>query len=167
MKKLFFLVIAIAIYSTSFSFSSISSLPKKAADVYLPIGTTGKQISLLNLSRIDVKQFENISGRHLKFFDRMGFKVAQKKLRNSINADGTIQNKKLNKFLEQGDHSTGFHIGGFALGFLVGLIGVLIAYLINDDYKRNRVKWAWIGFGVYVVLLVVLLAAFYSNSGIN
>ena len=153
---------AIAIYSTSFSFSSISSLPKKASEVYIPIGTTGKQISLLDLSKIDIKQFENISGRHLKFFDRLGFKIAQKKLRNSINADGTIENKKLNKFLDQGDHSTGFHLGGFALGFLVGLIGVLIAYLINDDYKKNRVKWAWIGFGIYVVLLIVVLAVVYS-----
>ncbi len=159
MKKFYFLVIAIAIYSTSFSFSTISSLPKKASEVYLPIGTTGKQISLFDLSRIDVKEFENISGRHLKFFDRIGFKLAQKKLRNSINADGTIENKKLNKFLDQGDHSTGFHLGGFALGFLVGLIGVLIAYLINDDYKKNRVKWAWIGFGVYVVILVIVIAA--------
>ena len=96
----------------------------------------------MNLSTIDVKDFENLSGRHLKFFDRLGFKLAQKKLRNSINADGTIDNKKLNKFLNQGDHSTGFHLGGFALGFLVGLIGVLIAYLINDDNKQNRVKWA-------------------------
>ncbi len=156
---------AIAIYSTSFSFSTISSLPKKASEVYLPIGTTGKQISLLDLSRIDVKQFENISGRHLKFVDRIGFKMAQRKLRNSIKADGTIENKKLKKFLEQGDHSTGFHLGGFALGFLAGLIGVLIAYIINDDYKKNRVKWAWIGFGIGVVLSIILVAIVLSSVG--
>jgi len=34
-----------------------------------------------------------------------------------------------------GDGSLAFYIGGFALGFLLGLIGVLIAYLINDDKK--------------------------------
>ncbi len=166
MKKIFFLVIAIAIYSTSFSFSSISFLPKKASEVYLPIGKTGKQISLLDLSRIDVTQFETISGRHLRFFDKIGFKLAQKKLRNNINADGTIDNKKLNKFLDQGDHSTGFHLGGFALGFLVGLIGVLIAYLINDDYKRNRVKWAWIGFGISLAISIILIGIALRNSGI-
>jgi hypothetical protein len=47
----------------------------------------------------------------------------------------------------------------FALGFLLGLIGLLIAYLINDDYKHNRVKWAWIGFGIVVVLNIILIAA--------
>lgn len=59
------------------------------------------------------------------------------------------------------DHSTGFHFGGFALGFFVGLIGVLIAYLIRGDeaVDRNRRKWAWIGFGVYVLLLVALIVA--------
>ena len=143
--------------ASSFAFSGRISLPKKASEVFLPIGSSGQKISLMNLSTIDVKDFENLSGRHLKFFDRLGFKLAQKKLRNSINADGTIDNKKLNKFLNQGDHSTGFHLGGFALGFLVGLIGVLIAYLINDDNKQNRVKWAWIGFGIAIVLYLIVL----------
>ena len=164
MKKVLFLFAAFAIFATSFATSGFSNLPKKASEVYFPIGSSGKTISLMDLSTINVKDFENISGRHLKFFDRLGFKLAQKKLRHSINTDGTINNKKLNKFLDQGDHSTGFHLGGFALGFFVGLIGVLIAYLINDDYKRNRVKWAWIGFGIYVVLLIILLAAIYKSS---
>ncbi len=39
----------------------------------------------------------------------------------------------------------------------MGLIGVLIAYLINDDNKSNRVKWAWIGFGAFVVIYLVIL----------
>ncbi len=164
MKKFYFLVMAIAIYSTSFSFSTISSLPKKASEVYLPIGTTGKQISLLDLSRIDVKQFENISGRHLKFVDRIGFKLAQKKLRNSINADGTIENKKLNKFLDQGDHSTGFHLGGFLLGLTV--IGVILAYVLpaaDVDTKRNRVRWAWRG----LLAILTIGAAVYAASNVG
>ena len=52
----------------------------------------------------------------------------------------------------------GFQAGGFFLGFLLGLIGVLITYLINDDQKRNRVKWAWIGFAIWIGILGVLLA---------
>ena len=56
-----------------------------------------------------------------------------------------------------GEGQTGFHAGGFFLGLLLGLIGVLIAYLINDDKHRNRVKWAWIGWGVIVVLVLISL----------
>ena len=32
-----------------------------------------KKFSLLDLSKIDVKSFEALSGRHLNFFDRLGF----------------------------------------------------------------------------------------------
>ena len=60
--------------------------------------------------------------------------------------------KYFNKAAEGGG---GFHIGGFALGFLLGLIGVLIAYLINDDKKKERVKWSWIGCLVLVVILLL------------
>jgi len=164
-KHLLTLTAAFLIASSVFAFSSISRDQRNAANVYIPVGTTGKQISLLDLSTINVKNFENLTGRHLGFLDRIGFKIAQKKLRKSISPDGTINSKKLNKFLYNGDHSTGFHLGGFALGFFVGLIGVLIAYLINDDYKRNRVKWAWIGFGVYVVLVVALLVVLLNHTG--
>jgi hypothetical protein len=163
MKPIFTLFVAFSFAATGFATSGFSFLPKKASEVYLPIGSTGQKISLLDLSKIDVRSFETLSGRHLNFFDRLGFKLAQKKLRKSINADGTIDNKKLNKFLDQGDHSTGFHLGGFALGFFVGLIGVLIAYLINDENKKNRVKWAWIGFGIIFILSLILLIVIVSN----
>jgi hypothetical protein len=124
----------------------------------LPIGNSGRQISLMDLSRITVKDFESVSGRHLKMMDKVGFKLGQRKLRESINPDGTIKSKAVKKYAgKMAGGESGFHIGGFALGFLLGLIGVLIAYIINDDYKRNRVKWAWIGWGVFVVLYVIAL----------
>ena len=52
--------------------------------------------------------------------------------------------------------SSDFNIGGFVLGLLLSVIGVLIAYLIGDT---TVIKWAWIGFGVFLVifLLAVLL----------
>ena len=161
MKKILLFFAALAVFTSSFAFSGFSSLPKKADDVYIPIGTTGLRISLKDLSTIDVKDFEKLSGRHLNFFDKLGFKLAQKKLRNSIKPDGTIDNKRLNKLLELGDHSTGFHLGGFALGFLLSIIGVLLAYVIGgeEEVKRNRVKWAWIGFGLFVVIYLVLILA--------
>jgi hypothetical protein len=158
MKKFFALLFTISVMFQSFAVGVVLP-PKNANDVYLPIGITGQRISLMTLSQLDIKTFETLSGRHLGFMDRIGFKIAQRDLRKSIKEDGTINSKKLNRFLKRSeDHSTGFHIGGFALGFFVGVIGVLIAYLINDDNKRNRAKWAWIGFGVYVALVIALVA---------
>lgn len=162
MKKVFALMLLSLFAFQSFA-ANIITPPQKAADIFVPVGTTGQRISLLNLSQIDVKSFEALTGRHLRFFDKIGFKLAQSDLRKSIHRDGTIDAKKLNRFMSDGDHSTGFHIGGFALGFFVGLVGVLIAYLIRDDYKRNRVKWAWIGFGIALIFNIILVAILISQ----
>jgi len=130
----------------------------KATDVRIPVGNTGKFINLQELATIKVADFEKLTGKKMRWLDRMEFKLAQKKLRHSIDENGVVTNKKLaNLMAKRADGETGFHIGGFALGFFLSVIGVLIAYLINDDKKRNRVKWAWIGWGIWVVILILIL----------
>ena len=128
----------------------------KASEILIPLGNTGKTVNLQDLSTMNTADLEKMTGKKMGFFHRMEFKLAQKKLRRSINADGTLNNKKLAMLASKDmDGDTGFHIGGFALGFLLGLIGVLIAYLINDEKKHNRVKWAWIGLAVIVVIVII------------
>ncbi len=155
MKKLIALLTAIAVFSASFATSVIEIKPVLRADqIFIPTDKTGGKISLMELSRIKIKDFEILRGQKMKFTDRLGFKVIQKKLRDNIAPDGTLDTKKIEKAFkkQQRGGETGFHFGGFALGFFLGLIGVLIAYLIKDDYKSNRTKWAWLGLGVIVVL---------------
>ncbi|HEY4108271.1 hypothetical protein [Puia sp.] len=130
----------------------------KATEINVPLGNSGKTINLQELSTMKVADLEKMTGKKMGLLNRLEFKLAQKKLRHSINADGTINNKKLAMLAaKDGSGETGFHAGGFFLGLLLGLIGVLIAYLINDEKKHNRVKWAWIGWGVWVVLLIAIL----------
>lgn len=171
MKRIFLFFAAIAILYTSYAATSPAALSLtpppaetpvlNAKTMMLPVGGTGKTISLMDLANISVKDFEGLSGKKLGFFDKIGFKLGQKKLRNKIEADGTIKSSALKKYAGKmaADGESGFHIGGFALGLLLGLIGVLIAYLINDEKKSNRVKWAWIGWGVWVVILLIALLA--------
>jgi|GEM_PF-801316 hypothetical protein len=129
----------------------------KAADINIPLGKTGKTVNLQELATMKVSDVETMTGKKMGLLRRVEFKLAQKKLRRWINADGTINNKKLAMLASKDmDGDTGFHIGGFALGFLLGLIGVLIAYLINDEKKHNRVKWAWIGLAVIVVIVIAV-----------
>jgi len=130
----------------------------KASDIRIPLNNTGKFINLQELADMKMADYEKLSGKKMNWIHRMEFKLAQRKLRHSINEDGTINNRKLAEMAgKKIDGETGFHVGGFALGFLLGLIGVLIAYLINDDKKSNRVKWAWIGLGVIVLIYIIIL----------
>jgi len=161
MKKLLLLLTAFCLLTTSFAAFEIKHVSKKATEIFLPVGND-KKISLMDLSTISVKDYENLTGRHLKFFDKLALKGAQKKLRHSINSDGTINNKMLLRFTNgDGDHSTGFHVGGFALGFFLSVIGLLIAYISggDEDIRKNRVKWAWYGVGLNAIILGAILRA--------
>lgn len=157
MKKLLLIVVATSLLSVSFGNRITEIKPAlNAKNVFLPVGKSGKTISLMELSTITVKDFQTLADRKMRFLDRLAFKAGQKKLRNSIAEDGTIKKKNLQKFVNKfyaGE--TGFHAGGFFLGLLLGLIGVLIAYLIKDEKKKNRVKWAWIGWAIWLALLLI------------
>ena len=158
MRKVVLLLSAMFVLATSFA---VTVPPKKktpkATEIYLPVGKAGELISLMGLAYAKPSELQQLTGKKMSFTDKMGFKVAQRKLRQSINNDGTINNKQLAKLARKaGGDGTGFHLGGFALGFLLGLIGVLIAYLINDDLKKARTKWAWIGLGVVIILAILL-----------
>ena len=158
MKKSFTLILAFAFFTQTISAAVIANEPVKAVDISIPLGNTGKAISLQYLSTISVKDFQELSGKKMKGADKLMFKVAQRKIRSSINDDGTLNNKQLEKMYKKsgGDSSSGFNIGGFALGLFLGLIGVLIAYIINNDNNKSRHTWAWIGLAAALLLSVVL-----------
>ena len=163
MKKATILFALIAFFSATYSATSSNFAtpvrnPIKASEVYLPVGKNGQLISLMDLSRIRVKDLEELTGKKMKLVDKISFKIGQRELKKSINSDGSFNKKKIEKFFSKADVTSGFHLGGFALGFLLSIIGVLIAYLIKDDKKQARVKWAWIGFAVSLVIILVAAA---------
>lgn len=158
MRKCILLLTAICFTYATFAAFTLKNPPLKASEVFVPIGKSGERISLLDLSRLKIKEYQELTGKKMKLVDKIAFKAAQKQLRNSINYDGTFNSKKIEKFMKKRSLAgEGFQAGGFFLGFLLGLIGVLIAYLINDDQKSNRVKWAWIGLAAWVVILLIAL----------
>ena len=160
MKKTAIFLFLLVTFDVAFTTTlNTAKPPLKASQIYFPLGKSCELISLEDLLVIKIKEFETLTGKKMKFFDKVGFKLSQNKLRNSINLDGTFSRKKVEKyFRKMADGTTGFHSGGFFLGLLVGLIGVIIAYIIKDEKKKNRVKWAWIGWAVWVVIALILVA---------
>ena len=156
MKKSVVLIAVLFVGVTSFAIVNPLYPPIRASDVLIPVNQSGQTISLLELSRVKVGTLESLTGRRMKFFERISFKLAQGKLRKEINNDGTFKKKRFNRFFSRYGGETGFHLGGFALGFFLSLVGVLIAYLLNDDYKRNRVNWAWTGFSAAIGILLAV-----------
>lgn len=157
MKKFILSVLSLIFLTNTYATVDATHPVPKASEIFFSVGISGIKISLLELSQIKIKDVEQLTGKKLNFGDRIKLKVAQKKLRDNIAPDGSIDAKAFNKYQKRGDGS--FNIGGFALGFLLGPIGVLIAYLINDDNKQSRVRSAWKGFLAALVIAVAILAA--------
>lgn len=162
MRKFYVLLIFFLCVKTSFASIPVIVPTLTASKIFIPLGKTGQKISLLELSRINIKYVELMIGKKMKLFDRLNFKIIQKKLRDHINSDGSIINRKqVNSFTKDKKVKRG-GLGGFVLGCLLGPVGVLIAYLFKDEHKKNRVKWAWIGLiafiPFYILLYLFLLA---------
>jgi hypothetical protein len=138
---------------------------KNANTIMIPVGKTGKSISLKELSTISKKDLELLRGKEMSGLEKIAFNKTQKRLQKGIDANGNITSKKLNYFLSgKKAGETGFHLGGFAMGFFGGLLGVLIAYVaFDDDFKKNRIKWSWIGCAVstaiWLLLTILVFAA--------
>ena len=165
MKKIVLFVAAIGCMLSSFgSVTPSSDVPRNASEMYVPVGKTGKSISLKELSTISVEDYEKLSGQEMKFMRKLAFKKGQKQLKKFIQPDGTLSQKGAHKLAPYFGGETGFHLGGFALGFFLGALGVLLAYVaFKDDYQRNRIKWAWIGFGLILLINIILIVAVFSS----
>ncbi len=153
MKKTILSLVLVVLCMTGYSFSKPTSHPESrfpinSREVFIPVGNTGHLISLMDLSQISVKDFENLSGKKMKFADKVKFKLGQRELRKKINDDGTFNSKKFENYFEASQKGllTGISWAGLALGLFLSLIGVLIAYLITSkEGNRSMIKWAWIG----------------------
>ena len=144
--------------TTALTAASLTKFPLRADEVYLPVGTTGRLISLMDLSRISVKDFETMSGKKMKFLDKVNFKIGQRQLKKSINPDGTFSKKSIEKFLRApAGPGGGFSLVGLLLGLFLSLIGVLIAYVIAGSDNRSRVTWAWIGAAISLIIWGAIL----------
>ena len=155
MKKIIILLFTFAINTSSFASLSYHEKQLKASETYISIGNNVK-ISLLDFSTIKRKSIEKLTGSKFNFIQRIGFKSIQKEIKKNIEPDGTIKNRKLIQFLEGGPVS-GFHAGGFFMGLLLfPPVGLILSYILGgkSDVKKNRIKWAWIGFGVIVLLFI-------------
>lgn len=111
------------------------------------------------LSKMDPKTFlsltpakiQEMTGKKMTFKQKLGLKLAQRDVKKQLK-----QGKEVNMADMAKRADGGFNWGAGALGFFLGLIGVLIVYLAFKNDKATARKSAWIGLAIWVALSIVL-----------
>jgi hypothetical protein len=134
MKKLYSIFILTVLFSLFNSSYAIISTPNAA----LGLNTTKTEAG--HPSKVDVKtltiaEMEAKLGHKLTWKQKLAMKLMKKR--------------------GGGDGSFGI---GFVLGFFLGLIGVLIAYLAFED-ETKTIKGSWWGFGVWAIIVIITVVA--------
>jgi hypothetical protein len=143
---------ALVIFNLSSSAVTLPSTepvpPKSESTVAAPFAG----MSVDDFLSLTPKKYKELTGEKLSITQKISLKLAQKKIKRALKNNEKIDSETMANAVDTSD----FNIGGFVLGLLLSVIGVLIAYLIGDT---SVIKWAWIGFGVFLVifLLAVLL----------
>ena len=127
---------------TSFAAGSASIVvPKKspapnANQILVPVGKNGEKISLMELSTMKAKDYEMLTGKKMNVSNKLAFTIIQKKLRNSINANGDIKTKILEKAVvkaKRADEKTHKYLKLWlillGLSIVLGVIGWAVPFM--------------------------------------
>lgn len=118
--------------------------------------TGSTAISLDDIIHLNAKEFGKKRGKKLKLKERLGFFIMKKEIKRA-RKKGKSDAEIIQALSEPND--SGQKTANFLLGFFLGLVGVLIAYLAFKDNAR----YAW--YGLLAVFGILLLTTFYGLYG--
>ena len=126
----FFALLSHSIFATVINHASMASSPQ----------------TNIQLKHLTAKDYGKMIGKKLSLRDKIVFHFAKKEL---LTQNATVDRQTLDKAV--GYNSSDFNLGGFLLGFILSIIGVLIALLFGG----NVLRWAWKGFWISVLVWLI------------
>ncbi len=155
MRKLIIVLLAVMI-SISSNAAGIISVPVDATDN----AKAGKSSTVEMLAQMDAKtfaaltpaKFSEITGQKMTLAKKIALKIVQRDIKKELKKGHDINMMEVAKRAAGGS----FNWGAAALGFFLGLIGVLIVYLAFKNDKEIARKSAWIGFGIWVAVAILI-----------
>jgi phosphate-selective porin len=151
MKRIFALLIA-TIMLVSVTQAGIIAAPVSTDPVATNVSTADA------LGNMDAKTFltltpakvKEITGKKMTLKEKIGLKLAQRHVKRELKKGHEVN------VAEALRAEGNFNWGAAALGFFLGLIGVLIVYLAFKNDKETARKSAWVGFGIWVAVWLLV-----------
>lgn len=166
MRKITILLLAVA-----FSISS------NAGMIYVPSNSTdnakvGKTSAANVLGQLDAKTFlsltpakvQELTGKKMTFGQKVSLKMAQMEVKKQLKKGKEVNMAEMGK-----KAGGGINFLWLIVGLVLSWVGVLIAYLTREGSDDNRVKSAWIGAGIGLLLWIILYVAIFAsyNNAVN
>jgi hypothetical protein len=152
---LYLLMVSVCLVTLQPARAISSSMPVVPSGTEPAVKSTNPFNDLLvkKFLELSPREYEKLTGKDMKLSQKISFKLAQWKIKRMLKKGKTVD---LMSMAKKGIDTSDFNIAGFLLGFFLSLIGVLIAYLIDDE---AMIKWAWLGAGLSLLiwLLAILL----------
>ncbi|MBY0478885.1 MAG: hypothetical protein K2Q24_14645 [Chitinophagaceae bacterium] len=160
MRKITILLLAVA-----FSISS------NAGMIYVPSNSTdnakaGKTSAANVLGQLDAKTFlsltpakvQELTGKKMTFGQKVSLKMAQMEVKKQLKKGKEVNMAEMGK-----KAGGGINFLWLIVGLVLSWVGVLIAYLTREGSDDNRVKSAWIGAGIGLLLWIILYVAVFAS----
>lgn len=155
MKKIALLLLA-GVFAISSLHAGLVYIPESATDN----AKAGKQTTAGVYSMLDAQSFlaltpakvKEITGKKMSFGQKVSLKIAQHEVKKQLKKGKQVDMAAMGQ-----KAASGISALWLILGLLLGLIGVLIALLTKKGPDDNRVKSSLIGWGIWVVIVLVSL----------
>ena len=151
------LVIVALLLAFSLNASVIVANKVCPGKIMLPLFNSGKMISLDDFMKLKPSGYKKLTGKRMNLKEIICLKIVQHHLKNDINNDGTVN---LKQFADDETDSIWSNLDWVALGFFLGPIGLLIALVINDGSRHQRIQWTAVGVGFLCFALLLYVFAF-------
>ena len=140
MKRLF--TILALCFGILMSTNSFAAVVEPANSQQETVAQKSPSITIEDIKTLSAKEIEEKIGQKLNWKQKLAIKLTKNKLAKADKAED-----------KPAEISGGFGIG-LLLGFVLGLIGVLLAYVVFKDKKT--IKGSWLGLVAVLVLIILL-----------
>ncbi len=145
------LTTSIVLLTSSFPFSKLEEtnnvkIENKSEEIS-PIMTLEQIVKMTN------KEFSALKGSNMSLKEKLVLKITQRQLKKEIKAGRVSNDEELDIKAYMAEEMPKFNVGGFILGFLLGLIGVGLAHIFSNN--KNFRRSSWYGFGAWIILVLI------------
>ena len=125
--------------------NSAITIPLKdpqADQIFITLTGMSVVMNMEDYIQLKPSDLKKLTGHQLTLKERIVLKITQRQIKKTIRKDGTVD---LLAFHEKAKEPFKWHWGGFFLGVLLPVLGLIITAFFKDDQRKNRITSAAIG----------------------